>query len=71
MDNVIEKKYLTDKEFSELLGISIGRLRNKVSGGENLPRRIEPNGCRTRLWPAEEVYMWLDKYLISDSVIKK
>ena len=35
-------KYYTDKEVAGLLGISLGRLRNKLSAGQPLPPRIQP-----------------------------
>ena len=53
------KKYYTDKEVAGLLGISLGRLRNKLSAGQPLPPRIQPPGCRNRLWSREAVYDWL------------
>ena len=43
------EKYYTDNEVAGLLGISLGRLRNKLSAGQPLPPRIQPvwskNSC--------------------------
>ena len=52
-------KYYTDDEIAILLGISLGRLRNKLSAGHPLPPRIQPPGCRNRLWSCEAVHEWL------------
>ena len=57
--------YYRDSEVAELLGISIGRLRNKLSAGSPLPPRIQPPGCRNRLWPREAVRAWLEQFLIT------
>ena len=38
--------YYIDEEVADLLGISLGRLRNKLCAGNPLPPRIEPPGCR-------------------------
>lgn len=59
------QKYYTDPEIAELLGISLGRLRNKISAGQALPPRIQPPGFRQRLWPSLAVHEWLDQYMIS------
>ena len=37
-------KYYTDTEIARLLGISLGRLRNKLCAGSALPPRIQPTG---------------------------
>lgn len=58
--------YYTDQEMAQLLGISLGRLRNKLTTGSPLPPRIQPPGCRTRLWPREAVHAWLEQFLLSD-----
>ena len=55
-------KYYTDKEVARLLGISLGRLRNKLSAGHPLPPRIEPPGYRNRLWSCEAVHDWLAQF---------
>jgi hypothetical protein len=60
-----EGKYYTDSEIARLLGISVGRLRNKLCAGSPLPPRIQPPGCRHRLWPCQAVHEWLDQFLIS------
>jgi hypothetical protein len=57
-------KYYTDTDIAGLLGISIGRLRNKLSAGNPLPPRIQPPGCRNRLWPCKAVHEWLDQFTI-------
>ena len=57
--------YYTDSEVAELLSISLGRLRNKLCAGNPLPPRIEPPGCRHRLWPCEAVHDWLEQFTIS------
>ena len=41
--------YYTDEDIAQLLGISLGRLRNKLTAGSPLPPRIQPPGCRNRL----------------------
>ncbi len=46
-----------------MLGISLGRLRNKLTAGSPLPPRIQPPGCRKRLWPKEAVHAWLEQFL--------
>jgi hypothetical protein len=57
--------YYTDHELADLLGISLARLRNKVSAGNPLPPRIEPPGCRHRLWPCDAVHEWLEQFTIA------
>lgn len=57
--------YFTDDEVAHLLGISLGRLRNKLCAGNPLPPRIEPPGCRHRLWPCQAVHDWLEQFTIS------
>lgn len=59
-------KYYTDKEVARLLGISLGRLRNKLSSGQPLPPRIEPPGCRNRLWSCEAVHDWLAQFTVAE-----
>jgi len=62
-----EGKYYTDSEIAGLLGISLGRLRNKLSAGHPLPPRIQPPGCRYRLWCCEAVHEWLAGFTITVS----
>lgn len=57
--------YFSDDEVADLLGISLGRLRNKLCAGNPLPPRIEPPGCRHRLWPCQAVHDWLEQFTIS------
>ena len=57
--------YYRDSEVAELLGISVGRLRNKLTAGSPLPPRIQPPGCRNRLWPREAVRAWLEQFLVT------
>ena len=59
-----EGKYYTDSEIADLLGISVGRLRNKLCAGSPLPPRIQPPGCRNRLWPCQAVHEWLEQFTI-------
>ena len=59
--------FMDDVEVANLFGISIKALRNKLSSGDMLPPRIQPPGCKTRLWPRNDVYDWLKKYTISSS----
>ncbi len=56
--------YYGDAEIARLLGISLGRLRNKLSAGDPLPACIRPPGCRKRLWHRQSVHQWLDKQAI-------
>jgi len=56
--------YYNDDEVAHLLGISLGRLRNKLCAGNPLPPRIEPPGCRHRLWPCRAVHDWLKQFTI-------
>ncbi len=58
-------KYYTDTDIAGLLGISLGRLRNKLSAGNPLPPRIQPPGCRGRLWPCNAVHEWLDQFIVT------
>lgn len=58
-------KYYTDTDVAQLLGITIGRLRNKLTTGCPLPPRIQPPGCRNRLWPRVAVHAWLDQFTIT------
>ncbi len=62
-----EGKYYSDSEIAGLLGISVGRLRNKLCAGSPLPPRIQPPGCRNRLWPCQAVHEWLEQFTISVS----
>ena len=57
--------YYKDAELAELLGMSLGRLRNKLCAGNPLPPHIEPPGCRHRMWPCQAVHDWLEQYTIS------
>ena len=59
--------YYTDTEIAGLLGITLGRLRNKLCAGSPLPPRIQPPGCRNRLWPCQAVHDWLEQFTISVS----
>lgn len=60
--------YYTDSDIARLLGISLGRLRNKLTAGNPLPPRIEPPGCRRRLWPCKAVHAWLAQYTVTATV---
>ena len=64
-DSIQLGKYYTDSDIAGLLGISLGRLRNKLSAGQPLPPRIQPPGCRNRLWPSQAVNDWLKQFTIT------
>jgi hypothetical protein len=64
-DSSKEGKYFTDTEIAGLLGISLGRLRNKLCAGSPLPPRIQPPGCRNRLWPCQAVHDWLEQFTVT------
>lgn len=57
-------EYYTDEQIADLMGITLRRLRNKVHADQPLPPRIQPPGCRKRLWPIKEVHHWLEHYLV-------
>lgn len=57
--------YYNDTDVARLLGISIGRLRNKLVAGNPLPPRIQPPGCRQRLWLRSAVHEWLEQFTIT------
>ena len=63
----IKHTYYDDAEVAALLGVSVGRLRNKLSDGDPLPPRIKPDGCRRRLWPSSAVHEWLDRFMADDT----
>ena len=63
-ESVDDGKYYTDANVAALLGVTVARLRNKVCAGDPLPPRIQPPGCRQRLWPRNEVHAWLDRYTV-------
>jgi len=64
-DQITTGMYYTDSEIAALLGISLGRLRNKLCAGNPLPPRIQPPGCRNRLWPCCAVHAWLDQFIVT------
>ena len=64
-DSSNDGKYFTDTEIAGLLGISLGRLRNKLCAGSPLPPRIQPPGCRNRLWPCQAVHDWLEQFTVT------
>ncbi len=57
-----ESGYYDDADMAKLLGISVGRLRNKISADDPLPPRVRPDGCHKRLWPRESVHEWLRQF---------
>lgn len=63
----VDAIYYTDADIADLLGISLGRLRNKLTAGSPLPPRIQPPGCRHRLWPREAVHTWLEQFVVTSS----
>ena len=60
----MKTKYLTDAELAALLGISVGRLRNKIVNGDALPPRLQIPGAKNRLWPLDAVETWLQQFVI-------
>ena len=60
-------QYYSDNDIARMLGISLGRLRNKLSAGSPLPPRIQPPGCRHRLWPHQAVHDWLAQFTVTVS----
>ena len=64
-------QYYTDSEIAELLGISLGRLRNKLCAGSPLPPRIQPPGCRHRLWACQAVHDWLEQFTVTVAEAKE
>ncbi len=58
--------YYEDAQVAELLGISVGRLRNKLTADSPLPPRIPPPGSRHRLWPRQAVHAWLEQFLVTN-----
>lgn len=58
-------KYYTDTEIASLLGISLGRLRNKLCAGSPLPPHIQLPGCRNRLWLCQAVHDWLEQFTVT------
>lgn len=64
-DNIPTRSdYYEDAEMARLLGISIGRLRNKLSAGDPLPPCTRPPGCRRRLWRRQSVHQWLEEHAV-------
>lgn len=57
--------YYSDADVARLLGISLGRLRNKLVADNPLPPRIQPPGCRCRLWPQAAVHEWLEQFTVT------
>ena len=57
--------YYTDSDVACLLGISLGRLRNKLCAGSPLPPRIQPPGCRKRIWLRSAVHEWLAQFTVT------
>lgn len=64
-DSVTDRDYYSGQEIAALLGISLGRLRNKLCAGNPLPPRIQPPGCRNRLWPRIAVHAWLEQFIVT------
>ena len=60
-------KYYTDCEIARLLGISVGRLSNKLCAGSPLPPRIQMPGCRNRWWPCRGVHDWLEQFTVTST----
>ena len=62
----MNRQYYEDAEVAALLGVTVGRLRNKLSAGDPLPPRIKPDGCRRRIWPSDAVHEWMNKFVADD-----
>ncbi len=60
-----DARYYSDDDVARLLGVSLGRLRNKLSAGNPLPPRIQLPGCRHRLWSRQDVHDWLDQFTVA------
>lgn len=58
-----DKKYRGEDWLAEVLGMSLGTIRNRYSLGLDMPPYI-PMG-RGRLYKAEAVYGWLDARMVS------
>lgn len=54
--------YYSDADIAALLGISVGRLRNKICAGDPLPPRLQADGFRKRLWPRQAFHQWLEQF---------
>lgn len=57
--------YYTGSDIACLLGISLGRLRNKLCADSPLPPRIQPPGCRKRMWLRSAVHEWLAQFNVT------
>ncbi len=64
------ERYFRDEDVANLLGISVSRLRVKITYGEPLPDRIQAPGCKHRLWLKQKVFDWLDRHSVSSGVEK-
>ncbi|MDH3280729.1 MAG: hypothetical protein OEQ18_06345 [Gammaproteobacteria bacterium] len=64
-DSASRSTYYTDHDVGVLLGISLGRLRNKLCAGSPLPPRIQPPGSRHRLWRRGAVHAWLEQFTVT------
>ena len=63
--------YYFDHEVAVFFNITLNRLRNKVSAGDSLPPRIEPPGCRHRLWPKNQFHEWLEMHTVTTTKTKQ
>ena len=66
----MSEQYYTDIDVSNLLDISLSRLRARICEGKPLPPRIEVPDSRTRLWRKSKVHDWLEEYTVSSGVEK-
>lgn len=64
-------RYLLDNDVSDLLGISLNSLRNKIHLGQPLPPYISLPSSRKRLWPENLVHDWLLAYLVNNQASSK
>ncbi len=58
-------EFYNDTQLAGLLNLSLSRLRCKISAGDDLPPRIQPPGCKKRLWNKEKVHEWLEGHTVS------
>ena len=55
-------KLLGDREVAALMGISVSRLRMRISAGEPMPPYILLPNSKFRRWIEEDVLEWMRKY---------
>jgi hypothetical protein len=67
MNNELLKNYFTDHQMADVLGMTVGGLRNKIyrGRGDELPTRS--NIGRMRLWQKTVVAQWLEVSLDAET----